>query len=137
MKFHQTLIIFLVVSNLLITNTAIPDELKAHIIQVTPSSVKLELPTPKTSELQKYIFNVNGEGQPELGFICHNFARERAIKDALFELQTKAELASKLEEKAVENKPEVSFIDKSNYWTIGLGFLAGAIFSVALNKKLK
>lgn len=137
MKFHQTLIIFSIVSSLLITNTAIPNELKAHIIQVTPSSVKLELPSPKQSELQKYIINVNGEGQPELGFICHNFARERAIKDALFELQTKAEMVPVLEEKALENKPEVALIDKSNYWSIGLGFLAGAIFSVALNKKLK
>lgn len=137
MKFHPTLIVFLIASNLIFSELALPSELNAHLIQVSPSSVKLELPYPSTSELQRYTINVNDEGRPENGFICHNFVRERAIKDKLFELHTKLEMRPRLEEMAIENKPEINVLDGSNYVSIALGFLAGAVLTIAVSKKLK
>lgn len=97
---------------------------------LSDTSLKLELPLPQKDKREKYIFGTSETN----GFICHNYYREIEIKNKLFELKTKSELVPELEQKAIENKPPVTIMESNSYVTAIVGFLAGAIITLAVKK---
>lgn len=125
MKFHKTLMICLIASVAL--NSASGSDIKFSNkfpqVQILTASVKIELPRPEKTERQKFIISVSEDN----GFICHNFVREKEIKDKLFSLQTKNEIIPELEKKAVEAQPEVSFIESNTVTSIAIGAVLGLV----------
>lgn len=126
--------IFLIASNLLLNEAIASDTfnpIKFPTIQILTSSVKVELPLPVETERQKFIINVSSEN----GFICHNFLREREIKDKLFALQTKADTIPALETKVLETPANVSMISPSTYYSASAGAALGFIMGFFILRK--
>lgn len=134
MKFQKTLMTFLIVSEAL-QGGAIANDFKSSSIipstQILKETIKFELPTPKTTERQKYIINVGSEN----GFVCHNFVREKEIKDKLFSLQALANTVPELEKKLLETPQEVSFIKTNTGTSIAIGAVLGLITGFFISKK--
>lgn len=125
MKSLMTLIVSLMINSLCMAGENFP------VVTVLPQSLKLELPLPQKIKREKYIIALSEDN----GLICHNFVREIEIKNKLFELKTRAELVPQLEEKAIENKPTVSIVESNIYVGALVGFLSGAIITLALKNK--
>jgi len=122
----------------LIANCTMIDLLKGEdqispMVKVESNNIVLSLPLyPSTTERQKYIVNTSNEN----GYICHNFIREREIKDKLFELKTMSELNKELEKKALENKGDSYLINPSSTTSVLFGSVLGLIGGFFLfNKK--
>lgn len=134
MKFLKTLMISLIVSNLAV-NSAFASDIQNPVfspqILILTNSVKLELPLPVKTARQKFIINVTQDD----GFICHNFLREKEIKDKLFSLQTKADLVPVVENKLLEEKKPVSLIDTNTYTSGAIGLSVGFILGFFILKK--
>jgi hypothetical protein len=126
--------ISLIVSNLAL-NGAIANDTTNLLLspqtQILTNSVKIELPMPVKTARQKYIINVTLDD----GFICHNFLREKEIKDKLFSLQTKADLVPVVENKLLEDKKPVSLIDTNTYTSGSIGVSLGLIIGFFIFKK--
>lgn len=93
MKFLKTLIIFLIVNDFVLGGENSPLR-----FQISDDLIQIDLPKPLPDSRQKFIINVTENS----GYVCHNQFREREIKDRLFELQTKVDACSKIEEIAVK-----------------------------------
>lgn len=103
----------------------------ASKIKLNPSSISLNLPYPKHDERQKYVINVTSDD----GFICHNFYREKEIKDKLFELQTKVETIPELENKLLKKEDPVSFMENSTISSLLIGLSIGLVSGVLISKR--
>jgi hypothetical protein len=134
MKFQKTLMTFLIVSKLTLNGAVANDIPPGQIIPLTlvsPNSVIIELPMPVTTERQKFVINVTFDN----GFICHNFLREKEIKDKLFSLETKAALVPIVENKLLEKEKPVTLFESSTLTSASLGILSGLIIGFFISKK--
>jgi len=134
MKFHKTLMTFLIVSNLVLNRASADDSepsSKFPTIQVLTKSVKIELPSPNSTERQKFVINVT----PDNGFICHNFLREKEIKDKLFSLQALTNTIPELEKKLLETPKPVAFIESNTVTSVAMGAVIGLITGFFISRK--
>lgn len=127
MKFLPMLMIFSIESRSLAIENISPQ------VQLLNSSLKVELPLPKSDERQKYEIMLSGN----LGYICHNGFREKEIKDKLFSLQARVDTIPELEKKLLEKENPSSFIASDTWRDLGLGFALGIITGFVINSKLK
>lgn len=126
--------IFLIVSNLLLNKAIAENSTKSAtypLVQTLTNSVKIELPLPVETERQKFIINVSSEN----GFICHNFLREKEIKDKLFSLEAVKNTVPELETMVLEKKEPVSFISGSTSQSASVGMVLGLIMGFFIFKK--
>ena len=132
MKFLQKLTIYLTINSLSL-GALKAEELTFSALSVSlkPNSLTLTLPLPKESELEKYIVKTSDEN----GYICHNFFREKMIKDKLFELKTKNEIIPELEKKAIEESPNVSMFSPNVVPTAIGGVLLGLLAGFFISRK--
>ena len=131
MKYLQTLITYLIASNLAIASQG--NEILSPQVQFSSRSVNLELPLPSKTERQKYIVQTSEDN----GFVCHNFLREEELKDKLFDLETQVATIPFLEEKLKQKEAPTALIDSSTTTNILIGFVAGMVAMFAINQKLK
>jgi hypothetical protein len=131
-KFQKTLTICLI-ANCLFSETLKAEDQISPEVKILSNKVSLSLPlNPSNSERQKYIVNTS----PENGYICHNFFREREIKDKLFELKTTSELNKELENKLLTKPSESYFINPSTTTSVLVGSILGIVGGFFLfNKK--
>lgn len=129
MKFHKTLTIFLIVNSFVFDLGAM--ENLAPQTSINATSVTLTLPLPSLNERQKYIINTSDDN----GLICHNFFREKEIKNKLFELQTKVDTLPELENKLLEKEKPVSLISGNTVSSVAIGAVLGLITGFFIAKK--
>jgi len=128
MKSLQKLTIYLTINGLILGDLKAGEIPPALGVKVRPDSIALTLPHPKESESEKYIVKFSDSN----GFICHNFFREKQIKEKLFELKTQNEIIPELENKALEDKPVSMFPENALSYTLSgvvLGILTGFFIS--------
>ena len=128
MKFLKTLIIFLIVNDLTLGGENSPLR-----YQISDDLIQIDLPKPLPDSRQKFIINVSDN----LGYVCHNQFREREIKDKLFELQTKNDACSKIEEIAV--KPTETGLEDfgKGFQKYALGGAIGMVIGLLLPSFIK
>jgi len=129
MRFLQKLTIYLTISCLAI------DNLKAEIpsafnVNVNSDSLTFTLPFPEESKPQKYIVKFSDNN----GFICHNYFREKQIKDKLFELKTNNSTIPDLETMVFEEKP-ISIFEKNTLSMTLAGVIVGILAGFFISRK--
>lgn len=132
LKSLKTLMICLTANCLALEPLKIEDQISPEV-KIDLTKVNLSLPNnPSNTERQKYIINTS----PDNGYICHNFYREKEIKDKLFELKTLADTNKELEKKALEPVSPSYLINPSTSTSILIGTVLGIVSGFFLfNKK--